>query len=135
MVTILSTVVGLAALFFLFSQIAKANTLRNPTKKGRLTAANDILLNAGYDIAMNKAKEAIKLFNLKLQRFDDANGILVALSGMDLRSLGEIITVSLKRDSNGTLINIQSRPAIPFSLVDYGRNKANVEALTKLIQN
>jgi len=104
-------------------------------KNGRLAASNDILLNMEYDASLIKVKEAIRLFNLKLQQFDSDKGILIALSGMTFRSLGEVITISARRDPNGTALTIQSRPAIPFTLLDYGRNKTNVEALTKLIQN
>ena len=133
MIGVLAVILGLCLVFWLMGQLSKKSFFSNVRRKSKLLRTKEFLLNADYEKALSKSKEAITLFKLKLERFNPENGELVALSGMDFRSFGEIITISLKKADSGTSVKIESTPSIPFTLLDYGRNQANVDAIYQLI--
>lgn len=131
----LGVIAGIVVAYALFSFIAKWNYTKESPKSGWRHASQQILLPIEYDQAMRNAKDAVTLFKLNLQRYEPERGRLIALTGMDLRTVGEIVTITLKSESGGTHATIHSRPAIPFVLLDYGRNKANVDAIVQLLLN
>ncbi|MFV0533160.1 MAG: hypothetical protein ACK5MR_05850 [Cumulibacter sp.] len=49
--------------------------------------------------------------------------------GMGALSWGEKITVTLQPIDGGTGVHIRSQCAFPLQLVDYGKNKKNVESI------
>jgi hypothetical protein len=51
-------------------------------------------------------------------------------TGMSMFSWGEILTVSVDGTGpQGTSVTVRSQSALPLQLIDYGRNRRNVEKL------
>ena len=134
MESILGIAVGLFVVFGLIRLLSKRSFISKTRRKSHLTCSTALQLDVDYETALNKSKEAIRLFNLKLERFEPERGIFVGLTGVNWLTIGEIITISHTRKNNGVEVAIESTPAISLLLVDYGRNKKNVEALTNLIK-
>jgi hypothetical protein len=61
---------------------------------------------------------------------DDATHTIKAGAGMSIFSWGENITVEAKAAGLRTELTIRSVSAMPLTLIDYGKNKANVNRLT-----
>ena len=56
-------------------------------------------------------------------------------NGVSLRSWGESITISFFDPMNGgTRIIVDSKPKLATTLIDYGKNKKNVEAIEQYIR-
>lgn len=54
---------------------------------------------------------------------------------MSWKSFGELVEVSVKPNGgNKTLIEITSKPSLPTTMVDYGKNQENVEALVGFLR-
>lgn len=55
---------------------------------------------------------------------------------MNLYSWGETVVIRLKDMSEGyTLLRINSKPIVSTTLIDYGRNKANVQRIESIAKN
>ncbi len=59
---------------------------------------------------------------------------LRASSGMTLRSWGEEITVEVFEDGyGGSIVVGESKASLPTTIVDYGRNKENLERIFQVL--
>lgn len=72
--------------------------------------------------------------DFKVESIDRQNYILHLLNSMSLTSWGEDITISFFDPMNGgTRIIVDSKPKMPITLMDYGKNKKNVMAIHQCI--
>jgi hypothetical protein len=133
--TLLGGALGFLVALSILRFLMKRNFSSPKRMKSRLTRVKEFKIFRGYEKVWENAKEAIRLYNLKLQRVDPDKGELSALTGMDLKSFGEIITIKIEKAGSDILVRLESTPAVPFTLFDQGKNQENVDALEKLIRN
>lgn len=61
---------------------------------------------------------------------DRSLGTIEAKAGMTWKSWGEVISFNLRRiDETRTLVEVSSKPVLPTTLVDLGKNLENVEGI------
>lgn len=78
--------------------------------------------------AINKSK------NFTLVTDDPSTGEIKARVGMSLWSWGENVTIALTAESDtDTSMIISSNPAFKLTLVDYGKNRRNINTLLAAI--
>ncbi|KKB41474.1 hypothetical protein [Bacillus thermotolerans] len=66
---------------------------------------------------------------------DYEDGVIRAKTGVNLRTFGDQITPLVqKADEETTSVHIQSKPAIPTTIVDYGKNIKNVKTITTYLK-
>ena len=135
METILGIIVGLAVGMLATKLLPKKDCDFVRPAKSHLLRSRQIVLDMDYDKVVEKSKNAVRLFKLKLTGFDSEKGELRALSAFNFRSYGEKIIISHKKVSGGVEVTIESMPAVPYVFLDYGRNQSNVDALYELIKN
>lgn len=71
----------------------------------------------------------------KIKERDGLRGRLVLRHGMTWQSWGEKVTLDLRDVNDGfTLLKIRSVPTLSSTMVDYGRNRENVEAILTLLR-
>ncbi len=71
----------------------------------------------------------------KLKSASQEDRIIHGTIGISWKSFGELVYLSLKSaGENKTVIEIKSKPKIPTTLVDYGKNKENVERIAAFIR-
>ncbi|MGH7438195.1 MAG: hypothetical protein ACRENE_21125 [Polyangiaceae bacterium] len=102
-----------------------------PPSRVRKTAKVVVRMSAG-DAARRSLAAAESL--ARVARFDAAGGIVIASTGMNWRSLGEIITIGIKALDDATSeIALESDSIEPSAWIDLGANARNIERLTTAI--
>lgn len=72
----------------------------------------------------------------KTEQEEGAGAKVVAKTKMNWKSFGETVQFDiLKVNSDKTEVKISSRPKLPMTLVDYGRNLENVKKITDFLMN
>jgi hypothetical protein len=70
-----------------------------------------------------------------IQEENRSLGRIVARTGINWKTWGDVITISFKRTgSNCTYIQISSRPNARTTIVDYGKNLENVERIVSFLK-
>jgi hypothetical protein len=63
-----------------------------------------------------------------------ASGKLVFRTGLSWSSWGEVISLRLEPiDETSTLVHLHSRPWLPTTLIDYGKNQQNLAQLQRML--
>lgn len=90
-----------------------------------------------YNEVYKKCLKSVNLIqNCKIKYKDYSTGKIEALTGLNLKSWGEIITFDLQKiDKNKTQVKISSKPAVPITFVDYGKNLENIEIIASDLNN
>lgn len=70
----------------------------------------------------------------QLSSLDSGPGQVSALISISVTSWGEQVTVSVSEASEGTVIDIHSKSRFPLQVIDWGRNKRNVERVAEGLQ-
>ena len=70
-----------------------------------------------------------------MKKKDIFKGKIVARASITLWSWGEIISFSLSQINNQeTLVEVSSKPLVPPTVFDYGKNLENVEKITQFLK-
>ncbi len=86
--------------------------------------------------ALSLFRQLLPMIGARVVSVDDASGNIVARRGIGFLSLGEELTIGVREsEPRRTKAIVRSRPSVPFTLVDYGRNFANVEILAQLARD
>lgn len=84
-----------------------------------------------FDLCM----ASLSLVRGMVQQEERSMGRLVAKTGFSWKSNGEIIDFTLtKLEDEHTRVVISSKPAISITLVDWGRNKQNIERISEFLK-
>lgn len=93
-------------------------------------------LRSPFENAFDVCQDSIKTLQRgKVQSMDRQKGEIKAKAGITWKSYGEIVEFNLRQlDDDHVEVKISSKPALPTTLVDYGKNQANVETLVDYIK-
>ncbi|MFK0730372.1 MAG: hypothetical protein ACFKPT_23860 [Gloeotrichia echinulata GP01] len=83
-----------------------------------------------YNLLFIKCQEIIEICGFILQESDNTSGYIKAKAGWSWKSFGE--KIELQINHNG-IINAQSACSVSTTLLDYGKNKENLEKLFKTL--
>ncbi|TXC90451.1 hypothetical protein FS935_10960 [Metabacillus litoralis] len=62
-------------------------------------------------------------------------GLLIIKTGISWKTWGDIIEVVVEEvGANSTRVSIQSRPLVPTTLVDYGKNSENIQRIIRYLE-
>jgi hypothetical protein len=83
------------------------------------------------------ARRAVeRLPRVHMDSVDSGAGKIHAQAGMTWKSWGESIDVSIVPGSaGGSVVTVESRPAMSSTILDYGRNLENVETIARSIED
>jgi hypothetical protein len=92
----------------------------------------DIEIDVSYNEALALCQDSLKtLTRAHIKQLDADQGIIHARTGMNWKTYGERVTLSLLPiDQNTTRIRIESRPRLKTTLIDYGSNLYNVNCIS-----
>ena len=63
----------------------------------------------------------------KVKSADEASNRIELKSKMSMKSWGEKVTLELSPEGKATtLVHVTSKPSVPITMADYGKNQANV---------
>lgn len=108
-----------------------------PITKQNLSVVQEkeLLLSLPYEQAFAVCKEALaRLSRITLKREDYSTGTLVANSQITWDSFGEKIVMNIQAiDNDITQVEFASRPIVPTTIFDYGKNLQNVERIRQYL--
>ncbi|MBM7603737.1 hypothetical protein JOC75_001710 [Metabacillus crassostreae] len=71
----------------------------------------------------------------KVRHENQQKGLLIIRTGINWKTWGDIIEIVVEDiDANHTRVFIQSRPVVPTTLVDYGKNYENIKRIIGYIE-
>lgn len=70
----------------------------------------------------------------KLVSQDDAAHVMEVKTGISLRSWGEKLRIELAPEGSGTRVSVSSASRLKTTLIDYGKNNENVNAILGLVR-
>ncbi len=108
---------------------------RNPGK-GKLRRSCQYVLSRDYDDAFDICLRSLDDLGRKVavKTRDPAGGEIVANTGMTWKTFGDRIAFRIRKVSDeSTEVEVESRPIIPLTMVDYGSNRENIEAIGRAL--
>lgn len=103
-----------------------------PLTKQNLSVVHqrELRLNLPYEQAFSISKEAIRQLSRIIKQEDYSTGTLIANSRITWSSFGEQIVFKIDAiDDNRTQVRFTSRPIVPTTKFDYGKNLENIERI------
>ncbi|PCH68617.1 MAG: hypothetical protein COC01_03350 [Bacteroidetes bacterium] len=90
-----------------------------------------IELSLSFDEVFNLCISSLDIVTrCKIKNLDKSNGIIEASAGISWKTWGDKISIKIhKKEENLMGIEISSKPALSTTIIDYGKNKANVEKI------
>lgn len=112
-----------------------ANRL-TPLEQRDLIQRRELMIAASPPHILDQCYQLLKSERfVKLADFDEGQGIITAKTTMSWACPGERITVQVSPEDGKTRIVITSQPLWKTTMVDYGKNFRNAEALQKLLRD
>ncbi|WP_226668084.1 hypothetical protein [Metabacillus litoralis] len=87
--------------------------------------------------AFQLCKQTVSVLNsAKITYENQEKGLLIFKTGINWRTWGDVVEIALNEiNPSSTKISIHSRPRVPTTLVDYGKNAENVQQIINFIKN
>lgn len=104
-----------------------SNRRQAPRQSGRLHLLGTV------DELRGHALEVLRALPARKVHVDEPNRV-TGRTGTTWRSWGELLSIELEPAAAGTSVVVRSRPRVRTTLVDYGKGRRNVEALTTHLQ-
>lgn len=86
-----------------------------------------VALSLSCEEAIRLVDWAARSWRWKVRRVDAGRPKITAVTRMSLQSWGERVTVTARPMGAGCEVEVSSRPLVPLTLVDYGRNFINMQ--------
>ncbi|WP_077211930.1 hypothetical protein [Bacillus dakarensis] len=122
--------IGLVTINYLFTKSAGEGLDSSVNRE------KEIEVHLNYNHAFEVCKSSISaLRNAKIMNIDYREGIIHVRTAANFRTLGEQIILSVQEISDEVCkIHLQSKPAYPTTVVDYGKNIENIKLLTSYFE-
>ena len=100
------------------------------TKQKGVHQAHTLQLQIPYERAFERCQAALGSINVAKSEQLPAEGRIKARTKISWKSFGEIVEFTLSKvNDNMTQVVITSKPALPTTLFDYGKNSENVKKI------
>jgi len=110
----------------------KKSTSQDSSKATGVHQTKVLELQLPYDKTFDLCISSLDSVKGTVKQEERSLGKVVAKTGMTWKSFGETIQFDVRKiDNEKTQVQISSKPALPTTLVDYGRNLENVEKITE----
>lgn len=107
---------------------------RDTGKASEVRQQRQLTVFLSYDQSFTACEDALALIGARVIEESTAKGIIRARTGFSWRSFGEIITIHLRQATDNLVeIEVNSRPSVRTTLVDYGKNWNNVKAISDFL--
>jgi hypothetical protein len=130
--TVLAAVIfGAALAFFLtFQQVRRSRRLgAEPRLWDSVRHDRTVALSLSCEETIRLVDWAARSWRWKVRRVDAGGPKITAVTRMSWHSWGERVTVTARPTGAGCGVKVSSRPLLPLTLVDYGRNFSNVQRM------
>ena len=130
-----------AIVAFIFSGLTVYNYIKKLRKNGLSTDDDNLKVKHNNVVMCQKSSEEILMkitqnADFKKMKIHKTKSGYKIYTNYSWGSWGEVIDINIEnRNSENQQIEISSRPKFPLTLIDYGKNKENVETITALIKN
>lgn len=95
--------------------------------------SREIIASAGAESTLTRAREA--LAEMGGRNITEAGNTLRATLPVTWRSFGEVVVIQVtENDECSSQVLLQSRPRVRTTVFDYGKNQANINALSLALQ-
>lgn len=84
-------------------------------------------LSVAPDVALQRAHQALTGVKRVKEVQSTSPTSLVGKVGFSMASYGETITVDVAPTAAGSRVTVTSKPTVGFQLVDWGKNRRNIE--------
>lgn len=111
---------------------------RQVQRAGNVYHERILEIKTSLDKAQNLCVESLKLIKgSKIRKQDSSQGIIIAKTGLNWKTWGDVITFELRKISRNDHIQIKvsSKPVLPTTLVDYGKNRENVDTISSFLES
>jgi len=129
---------GGVGLVFSFIQVILTKRMQpeNPEDAQKVRHVREIELQLPYNDAFNVCCESLASIQCcAITKKDLLQGKIVADAGPSWRSYGEVITFDIEQvDAWRTHVRVLSRPFIPTTLIDWGKNLQNVQKVAQYLR-
>lgn len=135
-------ILGLFFGFFMSLIVGKMNTIF--AKKSKSNSSDKTMsvrqikvleLQLPYDKTFDLCIESLDTIGGTVKQEERSLGKVVSKIGMTWKSFGETVQFDIhKIDDKKTQVQVLSKPALPITLVDYGKNLENVEKITEFLE-
>ncbi len=123
-----------AASFSIVIDVALILYLRARQGGALLEPSQSIVVGVPPTEAFERASNALRAVGARISEADRRDGIIRARTGVSSRSWGEVITIKLREMSpHETRLAIHSRPRLPITVLDAGKNEDNIQSLIRAV--
>lgn len=123
-------VVVIAAIFTPMIIVPIVSKLGPAQGTARLRPTAVLRLGGSYEDAFDRCVEAVaSLENSTVLRADGSKGLIVARVKASWESFGEIVRLQVSREAAGAAVRLSSRPRMPLTVLDQGKNERNLQAI------
>lgn len=123
-------------LFLSFSIVTLARVATGADRPGPCRQVRAVDLACACDLGIRRALAAMTaLPGASAPALDSATGTLVKKTGMSWKSFGEVVTVAVEPATGDSCrVSIESRPRVRTTIVDYGVNMKNADAVANALR-
>jgi hypothetical protein len=127
------SIVGASTALVLGRRVVSANVIDGrPAGEVALRVEKSVEMVGQRENATRRAEQAL-LGVVEARSIDQDDGMLTARTGFSGASWGERITVRVSPNGAGTTVTVRSVPRFPLTLIDFGANRRNVEAILQAL--
>ena len=96
-----------------------------------------IELQLPFDEAFDLCLESLRVIDAnKVRKEDRAHGMIEAKTSVNRKTFGDIVSLVVsKLDDYNALVEVSSQPAVPTTLLDYGKNLGNVQQILRFLES
>ena len=107
-----------------------------PEEAQKVRHVREIELQFPHNDAFNVCCESLASIQCcAIEKKDLSQGKIVAKAGTSLRSWGEVITFDIEQvDAWRTRVRVSSKPSIPTTIIDWGKNLENVQKIAQYLR-
>ena len=112
--------------------LGKKTREKYPNKNQDVNQIEAIILDYPFEQKYEKSLKALKLIKALVTNQDKDSGKIEAKTGFSLKSFGEKVEIKINPKTNEVLIS--SKPSVPTTLFDYGKNLENVQKILNYLK-
>lgn len=100
---------------------------------GLSESSGSFFVKKGQSEAMLMAIETLKKLKMRITRVDAINGVILAEVSAGFRSMGENVSIQMKKTNEGILMEVYSECNNRKQKIDWGKNKDNINRIVSTL--
>jgi len=108
--------------------------MRPVDSPSRVRREMQVIIDGGFDAIFDRCENALRTIGASIVASDRVMGLIYARVGMSWKSFGERIEIKVSKSENAAcMVTLVSDSVLSITLVDYGKNSQNIDALIKYL--